>query len=214
MIRVMVPADVRLLRAPDDAGSSPDAGDDDGASVLARLPRTRPQRASARRGSSGRAPRSSALADSAPAADGDGKAGAELSSSAASAPSRRRKPSPAPKTSAAAPKSAAATPRSPGAAPKSSTAAPKGRPARRNGVAGAEARRKVGATGAGSRRTARPAVPRQGYEADGERATGPVEPPGGVELLATAGEIVSEIAKAGVATGERVLRDLFGRLPL
>ncbi|HXB15505.1 MAG TPA: hypothetical protein VNV44_07145 [Solirubrobacteraceae bacterium] len=64
----------------------------------------------------------------------------------------------------------------------------------------------------GSRRRAGEAVPRQGYESVEERATGPVQPPGGTELLGTAAEVVSELAKAGVSGGERVLRDLFSRL--
>ncbi len=47
-----------------------------------------------------------------------------------------------------------------------------------------------------------------------DRASGPVQPPGGAELVATAAEIVSELAKAGVSTGERLFKDLLGRLPL
>ncbi len=58
------------------------------------------------------------------------------------------------------------------------------------------------------------AVPRQGYESVEERATGPVQPPGGTELLGTAAEVVSELAKAGVSGGERVVRDLLSRLGL
>jgi hypothetical protein len=57
-------------------------------------------------------------------------------------------------------------------------------------------------------------VPRQGFESIEERATGSVAPPGGTELVGTAAEIVSELAKAGIAGGERLLRDalsLFGR---
>jgi len=57
-------------------------------------------------------------------------------------------------------------------------------------------------------------VPRQGFASEGERVSGPVSPPGGAELLATAAEIVSELAKAGVSTGERLLRDVFSHLPL
>jgi hypothetical protein len=47
-----------------------------------------------------------------------------------------------------------------------------------------------------------------------DRASGPVQPPGSTELMATAAEIVSELAKAGVSSGERLLKDLLGRLPL
>jgi hypothetical protein len=56
-------------------------------------------------------------------------------------------------------------------------------------------------------------VPRQGYEAESDTASGPVQPPGGVELLASAAEIVAELARAGVSAGERVLADLVARLP-
>jgi hypothetical protein len=41
-----------------------------------------------------------------------------------------------------------------------------------------------------------------------------VAPPGGTELVATAVEIVGELAKAGLSTGERVVKDLLSRLPL
>lgn len=57
-------------------------------------------------------------------------------------------------------------------------------------------------------------APRQGYECDGEAPSGPVQPPGGIELVASAAEIVGELAKAGVSTGERVLKDVLSRLPL
>jgi len=41
-----------------------------------------------------------------------------------------------------------------------------------------------------------------------------VQPPGGAEFLATAAEIVSELTKAGVSAGERLVKDAFSRLPL
>jgi hypothetical protein len=41
-----------------------------------------------------------------------------------------------------------------------------------------------------------------------------VHPPGGAELVASAAEIVSELAKAGLSTGERLLKDFLSRLPL
>jgi hypothetical protein len=60
------------------------------------------------------------------------------------------------------------------------------------------------------------AVPKQGFECEGEgeRASGPVQPPGGAELLASAGEIFSEVAKAGFSTGERLFRDVLSRLSI
>jgi len=56
-------------------------------------------------------------------------------------------------------------------------------------------------------------APRQGFESEPSRATGPVQPPGGAELVAGAAEIVGELARAGVSAGERVLKDLFSRIP-
>jgi hypothetical protein len=41
-----------------------------------------------------------------------------------------------------------------------------------------------------------------------------VQPPGGAELVGAAAEIISEIAKAGLSSGERLIRDALSRLPL
>ena len=57
-------------------------------------------------------------------------------------------------------------------------------------------------------------VPRQGYASEGDRVSGPVSPPGSTEFLATAAEIVGELAKAGASRGERLLKDALSRLPL
>ena len=57
-------------------------------------------------------------------------------------------------------------------------------------------------------------VPRQGFASEGDRVSGPVAPPGGAEFLATAAEIVNELAKAGLSSGERLVRDVLARLPL
>jgi hypothetical protein len=73
--------------------------------------------------------------------------------------------------------------------------------------------RSARAGAAGARASAEP-VPRQGFECEGERARGTVQPPGGAELVASAAEIVGELAKAGLSTGERLLRDVLSRLPL
>jgi hypothetical protein len=56
-------------------------------------------------------------------------------------------------------------------------------------------------------------APRQGFEADGEIASGPVQPPGATELVSSAAELAGELAKAGVTGGARLLKDLFSRLP-
>jgi hypothetical protein len=63
-------------------------------------------------------------------------------------------------------------------------------------------------------RSARDAAPRQGFEPDSDAASGPVQPPGGAELVASAVEILGELAKGGLSTGERLLKDLISRLPL
>jgi hypothetical protein len=57
-------------------------------------------------------------------------------------------------------------------------------------------------------------VPRQGFESEMDRATGPVQPPGGAELVSSAAEIFSELARSGFSTGERLLKDALARLPL
>jgi hypothetical protein len=57
------------------------------------------------------------------------------------------------------------------------------------------------------------AVPRQGFESDSDAASGSVQPPGGAELVTSAAEIVGELAKAGLSTGERLLKDVLSRLP-
>lgn len=82
----------------------------------------------------------------------------------------------------------------------------------------------VGAGSPASTRTRPPAalrpaaeraeVPAQGYEADSEAATGSVQPPGAVELVASAAELVGELTKGGISRSERLIRDLVSRLPL
>ncbi len=77
--------------------------------------------------------------------------------------------------------------------------------------------KKAKPAGRAPKRAPRPvedSVPRQGFESDMDRASGPVQPPGGTELMATAAEIVSELARASVSTGERLIKDLLGHLPL
>jgi hypothetical protein len=56
-------------------------------------------------------------------------------------------------------------------------------------------------------------VPRQGFESEGDRVSGPVSPPGGFELVASAAELFGELAKASVIGGERLLRDVLSHLP-
>jgi hypothetical protein len=138
-------------------------------SVLGNLPRTRPQRSSARR----TAARRSTAAPT--AADGEAR-----------------------------PKRAA------------SRRSPKGRSTATPARAGSA---KAAAGAAGKQRKARrassppkQAVPSQGFETEADRARGPVQPPGGTELIASAVEIVGDLAKSGLSSGERVLKSVFSRL--
>jgi hypothetical protein len=57
-------------------------------------------------------------------------------------------------------------------------------------------------------------APRQGFETENDPLSGPVQPPGGVDLLASAAELAGELTKSGLSTGGRLLRDIFTRLPL
>ncbi len=56
-------------------------------------------------------------------------------------------------------------------------------------------------------------APRQGFECESESMSGSINPPGSAELLASAAEVVGELAKAGLSTGERLLKDALARLP-
>src|SRR6185312_11787690 len=152
----------------------------DGAGVLSNLPRTRPQRATARRAAA-RTQREAG--------------GARASRNGAG-------------TRAKAPAKAA---RSAAKAGRSAKAPAKGKP-----QADARGTQAKATPKRAPRRVAAPReeVPRQGFECIEERATGAVPPPGGPEFVGTAAEIVGELAKAGVAGGERLLRDVFSRLGL
>src|ERR1700677_4126448 len=57
-------------------------------------------------------------------------------------------------------------------------------------------------------------VPRQGFETEGDPVSGPVQPPGSVDLLSSAAELAGELTKSGLASGGRLLKDFIGRLPL
>jgi hypothetical protein len=160
----------------------------EGQSVLANLPRTRPQRSSARRAA---ARGSNAAGPTAPGASAAGES---------AAPARRSNARPRPKKAA----------RTTGAG----TTAAQGRAGKAKTVSSPAAKRRKAAAAkppAASAKASR-SVPRQGYEAEADRARGPVQPPGGTELVSSAVEIVGELAKSGLATGERLLKDVFSRL--
>ncbi len=146
---------------------------EDRSGVLANLPRTRPQRASARRAASRG---QSAEAKTAAAGNGDVRAATTTRKSRA----------------------------------KSGTSG--ARPAKRAASAKPDAR--TGGARAGAMRSRREErVPRQGFACEEESAVGAVAPPGGTEFVSTAAEIISELAKAGISGGERLLRDILSRLP-
>src|ERR1700691_6207643 len=81
-----------------------------------------------------------------------------------------------------------------------------GRPTARKRAGGAAPRPRASA------RVREPA-PRQGFESEAESMSGSVRPRGGAELVASAAEIVGELAKAGLSAGERLLKDALSRLP-
>ena len=184
----------------DDESNPPPA--QDGAGVLSQLPRTRPQRASARRAAAreGRAAQPATSASEVPETSQPERSSRPKSTSMRATPAER-------------PSRAGQGAARKGAATRSS--APK--VSRQNRASAARG----GAATGGEKRSTRAggqahveAVPSQGFATEGERVSGPVPPPRGAELFATAAEIVSELARATVGTGERVIRDVLSRLPL
>jgi hypothetical protein len=154
-------------------------------SVLANLPRTRPGRTS---------PRRAAARTTSSDPSTENGSGASVSAAPGKRPSTRRSP-------AAGSSAARKRPTRPKAAtPKAATSS-----------AGKRRKASTSARRAGSSRAREP-VPRQGFETEADRARGPVQPPGGTELVTSAVEIVGELAKSGLATGERLLKDVFSRL--
>jgi hypothetical protein len=140
-----------------------------GEGVLANLPRTRPQRSSARRDAARRS----------------------AGSAAATAGTPPRSPRPA------------ATKQAPAKARPGPAAKPKAAPR-----ATAKVRSKTAAA------RAQDSVPRQGFETEGDPVSGPVQPPGGVDLLSSAAELAGELTKSGLSSGGRLLKDFLTRLPL
>jgi hypothetical protein len=169
--------------------------------VLANLPRTRPQRSSARRAAARGAsakptePHKATRAKPAKPAASKRTAARTKSQPKPRATEKRTVDAITESSASAAAKASPVTPR-----PSSAVRAKRARAARRTA-------------------TPRPAAPlqepapRQGFECEGE-AEGAVAPPGGAELVSAAAEIVGELAKAGLSTGERLLKDVFSRLPL
>jgi hypothetical protein len=185
-------------------GSSPN-----GSGVLANLPRSRPQRSSARRLAARESTNAHNGADS--AVREQRKTPSARSASPAKQtrkPAHARSRTTAKQTVAPVGESAAsASAKRSAASPAGKASAPKAGPAKRP-----TARR-------ATQRRARPAAaqepaPRQGFECESDAPTGSVQPPGGVELVASAAELVGELAKAGLSRSERLLKDVVSRLPL
>jgi hypothetical protein len=57
-------------------------------------------------------------------------------------------------------------------------------------------------------------APRQGFEAESEHLNDPVQPPGGVDLFASAAELAGELTRSGLSAGGRLLKDALARFPL
>lgn len=188
--------------------------------VLANLPRTRPQRATRRRiASRERIPAEAETATAQGAGAATASAGPAAETGAAG-PKRERSARGARQTRARAGTRGGATGRS---GTRESSQGPRG--ARKPAGAKRSTASATASRGSGTRkqqrgtsssrppRTALELAPRQGFESESERPSGPVQPPGGAELVASAAEIVGEITKAGFAAGERLLRDALSRLP-
>ncbi|MCW3032583.1 MAG: hypothetical protein QOK19_2368 [Solirubrobacteraceae bacterium] len=197
---------------------------EDGAGVLANLPRTRPQRATARRaaarshdaretpqgngGSGGRSAGAAGRKKARGAAKPAGRATAKPAKNKAAKPVKTKaaRPARATKPAKAARPAKAVKPATASKPAKAATAA-KAKPAK-----APTARRSRTASPKRPLKAVEEAIPRQGFESPDDRATGAVQPPGGTEFVGTAAEIVSELAKAGISGGERLLRDVLSRL--
>ena len=171
---------------------TPSEVEPDAAGVLANLPRTRPQRSSARR-----------IA----ARDGAARSAAGPNSNA------RRDETQQPSSTAAAPGAKRAKGvRKPPAGSRQAAASAGSRPrARSQGAASSRPRHRATSARAGA---AEKRAPRQGFESDADATTGPVTPPGGAELLGAAAGFLGEVAKSGLSRGASTVKDILGRLPL
>jgi hypothetical protein len=188
------------MSAPNESNGRPSVpGANEG--VLANLPHTRPQRSSPRRAAARKA---TAAADP-----------------AASTPSNTDEGAPEPRPRGTARTAGAASEqrtakRPDGPRAGSRAQAPSARQAAETPKAGTTGKPAKGPRTAPKRAPSPTSdqMPRQGFESEMDRASGPVQPPGGAELVASAAEIIGELAKAGLSTGERLLRDALTHLPL
>jgi hypothetical protein len=157
--------------------------------VLANLPRTRPQRSSARREAARHTSSASASAKVEPTGAPAPKPHRTASAKAQPASAAGRKP----RLTAA-----SKAQRAPAPAPAAKQTVAKKHPAKAKVTA---------------KRVQDPA-PRQGFETERDPVTGSVQPPGGLDLLSSAAELAGELTKSGLSSGGRLLKDVFARLPL
>jgi hypothetical protein len=179
--------------------SIPDGG------ILAALPRTRPQRATARRTAARSGGRDKPLAKE---------------TSATARTSNRQKPKPAETTKR---KPATTTRQKPAIAPTraAKAASAPGKPAARTANTTAKPDTQAAKTRVRTaRRTVKaptkpvePPTPKQGYEPEEEVELGAtVHPPSGAELVESVADIVGEMAGSSLAAGGRLLKDVFSLL--
>jgi hypothetical protein len=182
------------------AGDGASRAEQNDGGVLANLPRTRPQRSSPRRA----------------AARGTGS-GTDRA--------RKAKRAKATTTRASGGQNGSRSDKPGGASGKPAGKTGKASATRSGGRAtgAAAGAARSGAARGGARRAPSPrrrspppqdSAPRQGFESDGETTGGALQPPGGAEFVASAAEIVGELAKAGLSRSERLLKDVISRLPL
>jgi hypothetical protein len=158
--------------------------DGDGAGVLANLPRSRPQRSSARR------------------------IAARESSDRAGGASRRAPASARAKASSGSPRTTVKTEK---ATPKAARGSTGNGAARARPGPAPRSRPKVATARSDSAKSANRA-PRQGFESDAESTSGPVAPPGSAEFLNAATELLAVVARSGLSRGSATLREIMERL--
>lgn len=158
-------------------------------SVLAELPRTRPQRASRRREAAraeGSKPPETPKKPAAAAPKRATKRSGDKDAKPASNRTAQKQKPKAPAAKSATSKRRAKTPAGAGAASRSRTDA-------RSSAAKAEP------------------VPLQGFEPEEQIAGTPVTPPTGPELIGSLAELAGELAHTGIAAGGRLLKGIFSR---
>jgi hypothetical protein len=94
------------------------------------------------------------------------------------------------------------------------TAAGKTKPVRTTAAKQATAKKRPAKAAKRAAQPLQDPAPRQGFETESDPVSGPVSPPGGVDLFASAAELAGELTRTGLSTGGRLLKDVLGRLPL